>query len=194
MPLADLLSAIEAEAAEELERLDRRSREEAAAILGRARAEAAALETELAAAVEPAARAEAERIRAGARLEASATLRDAREGAFAATVDAVRVRLATIRESPRYPELLASLLEESRRVLPDAAVLRVDPRDEVLARELAGELRVEAVLESWGGLELAAEGRAVRNTLEHRLESAAPILRRRFASSIPAQAESEVLR
>lgn len=194
MPLADLLSAIEAEAAEELERLDRESQEEAAAILGRARAEATALEAELAAAAEPAARAEAERIRAAARLESAATLRGAREEAFAATLEGVRRRLAAVRESPRYPELFASLLEESRRALPGAAVLRVDPRDEGLARELAGDLRVEATLSCWGGHELEGDERRVRNTLEHRLESAMPILRRRFTSAIRAGAEREAVR
>lgn len=192
MPLADLLSAIEADATEELGRLDRESRDEASAILEQARAEASALEAGLVADVEAVAYAEAERIRAAARIEAAASLRAAREEAFAATLDAVRARLANTRETSRYPELFASLLEESRSALPGAPVLWVDPRDQRLARQLAVAEQIEASLDTWGGVELEADRRVVRNTLEHRMESAVPILRRRFASSLLVPVETAV--
>lgn len=194
MPLADLLSAIESDASEELERLERESRAQAASIVERARVQAAALEAELIATAEPPAQLEAERIRAAARLEAAATLRATREAAFVATLDVIRDRLASLRESARYPALFGTILDESRAALPTATTLRVDPRDEELARPLAGELRIEASLDTWGGVELEAEGRIVRNTLEHRLASAMPSLRQRFAAMAHTQAEEAPVR
>lgn len=194
MALADLLQAIEREADEELAQLERESEAEAERIRERARAEASALEAELASAAEPVARAEAERLPALARVEAAATLRNAREEALAPVLDAVRARLARAREDARYPELLRALLAESHAALPEAVVVRVDARDEALARQVAGSLRVEPVLQSWGGVELVSEdGRAVRNTLERRLENAAPLLRLRFAAAAAQPATERVL-
>lgn len=190
MPLADLLKAIEVEADEEITRLDLESRVEAEQMLERARLEARALERELASASERPALAEAERLRALARLDAAATLRSAREEAFTAAHVAVTHQLSEMRGSDRYPDLLRALFDESRAALPTAVRLRVDLRDLELARKLAGSLRIETVLTTWGGIELATEdGRAVRNTLEHRLENAEQVLRRRFAS-IPALAQA----
>ena len=190
MPLADLLKAIDVEADEEITRLDLESRVEAEQMLERARLEARALERELASASERPALAEAERLRALARLDAAATLRSAREEAFAAAHAAVTHQLSEMRGSDRYPDLLRALFDESRAALPTAVRLRVDPRDLELARKLAGSLRIETVLTTWGGIELASEdGRAVRNTLEHRLENAEQVLRQRFAS-IPALAQA----
>ena len=56
-----------------------------------------------------------------------------------------------------------------------ARVLRVDPRDADLAGGVAPGLRVDATLDTWGGVELASDdGRTVRNTLEERLANAEP--------------------
>ena len=90
MPLADLLQAIEAEADEELVRLERETATEAEELVESARSEARALSAELAAAPEPAARREAKRATALARLDAAAGLREAREEAFASVLDGVR--------------------------------------------------------------------------------------------------------
>ena len=191
MPLADLLQAIEAEADEELVRLERETATEAEELVESARSEARALSAELAAAPEPAARREAERATALARLDAAAGLREAREEAFASVLDGVRAELSTLRHSGRYPELLRALVAESRAALPAAAVLRVDPRDAELARPLAGGLRLESELETWGGVELGSDdGRIVRNTLEERLANAEPLLRLGFADRLARSAES----
>lgn len=190
MPLADLLEAIEVEADEELARREHEARAEAEALLEHARSEARALMAEVAGEPVPAARREAERTTALARLEAAASLREEREEAFASVLDGVRAELAGLRGSGRYPELLRALVAESRAALPAAAVLRVDPRDAELARPLAGGLRLEPMLETWGGVELASnDGRLVRNTLEERLANAEPRLRLRFADRLARSAE-----
>ena len=185
MPLADLLQAIEAEADEELARFERDTAADAEALVERARAEASTLSAELAAVPEPAARRDAERATALARLDAAASLREAREESFASILDGVRAELAALRGSERYPQLLRALIGESRAALPAAGVLRVDPRDAELARPLAGGLRLEPVLETWGGVELGSDdGRLVRNTLEERFANAEPLLRLCFAGRL----------
>jgi vacuolar-type H+-ATPase subunit E/Vma4 len=185
MALADLLQAIEADAAAERARASREAAAEAAAIVEQARAQAAELATELAAAPEGEARAEAERMRALARMDASAAVRSAREEAFASLLAAIRAELAALRGAASYPELFRSLLAESLAALPEAHELRVDPRDLDLATTVVDELRVEPTLDTWGGLELAChDGRTIRNTLEERLANAEPLLRRRFAQRL----------
>ena len=190
MPLADLLRVIQAEADEDLARLERDTEAEAEALVERARIEARALEDELAAAPEAEASCEAERTLALARLDAAAALRAAQEESFASLLDGVRAELAALRDSERYPQLLRALVAESRRALPAAGVLRVDPRDAELARPLAGGLRLEPELETWGGVELTSDdGRLVRNTFEERLANAEPFLRLRFAERLGRSAE-----
>ena len=185
MALADLLRVIEADDAAERARADREAALEAAAIVGRARSEARALETELAAAPEPAARADAERARALARLDAARAIRGEREDAFASLLTGVRAELGALRESDRYPALLRALLAEGRAALPGATELRVDPRDLDLATPLADGLRVAPTLETQGGVELASDdGRSIRNTVEERLANADLLLRSRFADRV----------
>jgi vacuolar-type H+-ATPase subunit E/Vma4 len=182
MALDDLLRAIEAEAEEERRRADREKAAAAAAILDAARREAAAVEAELTTAPEAVSMAAAERVRALARLRASNTVRVAREEAYAALLRHVGEELAASRDSPSYPAVLRALLEESRAALPNASELRVDPRDADLAMSMAGDLRVVAILDTWGGVELtAADRRTVRNTLEERLANADLLMRGRFA-------------
>lgn len=182
MALADLLHAIEADAEAERARADRETSAEAEAILVRAGHEAETLERELVASSESAAREETERILASARADAAGSLRSAREEAFNTLLADLHARLGTLRESDAYPMLFEALLTESRTALPAACVLRVDPRDLALAAPLAGDLQVQATLDTWGGVELASnDDRILRNTLEERLANAEPVLRLRLA-------------
>jgi vacuolar-type H+-ATPase subunit E/Vma4 len=182
MALADLLHAIEADAEAERARADSETALEAAAIIGRARSEAGTLAASLAVAPETEARADAERTRAGARLDASGAVRDAREDAFALLLTGIRTKLGAVRTTDAYPALVRALLAESRAALPSACALRVDPRDVDLVAPLAGGLRVEPTLDTWGGVELASDdGRTIRNTLEERLANAELSLRYCFA-------------
>jgi len=182
MALDDLLRAIEAEADEERRLADQKTAASATAIIDAARGQAAALEAQLAMAPEAESRAAAERVRAMARLQAVGVVRVAREQAYLSLLGRVREELAVVRGSAAYRQVFSALLEESRAALPNAGELRVDRRDTDLARSLAGDLRVVAVLDTWGGLELAGDdGRTIRNILEERLTNADLLLRERFA-------------
>jgi vacuolar-type H+-ATPase subunit E/Vma4 len=185
MALADLLRAIEADAAAERARADRESASEAAAIVHRARREARALSAELAAAPEPAARADADRARALARLDVARAMRGEREEAFVSLLRGVRAEFGALRAGADYPRLFRALLAEARAALPGATHLRVDRRDLRLATPLARGLGVDPTLETWGGVELASDdGRVIRNTLEARLANADVLLRSRFAERL----------
>ncbi len=66
-------------------------------------------------------------------------------------------------------------------MLPLPDTVRVEPRDEALARELLSERGIDAPIEpldgGWGGVEVEAEGTRVRNDLASRLERAEGHLR-----------------
>jgi vacuolar-type H+-ATPase subunit E/Vma4 len=182
MALDDLLRAIEVDAEAERLRADREKAAAATAIVDGARREAAALEAALTSAPEAESLAVAERVRALARLRAADTIRGAREEAYVSVLDKVREELTAVRGSSAYPAVFRALLDESRAALPDAHELRVDRRDADLAVSVAGDLKVVAVLDTWGGVELTGnDGRTVRNTLEERLANADLLLRSRFA-------------
>ncbi len=182
MALAELLRAIEDEAAAERAAADWAAAAEAAAIVERARREASTVEAALAAAPESRARAEAERQLAVARVTAAAAMRVAREEAFASLLAGIQGQLAAVRGSDIYPARFRALVAESRAALPAARELRVDPRDLELAGSIAGDLRVVAALDTMGGVELVGDdGRTVRNTLEERLANADLLLRGGFA-------------
>lgn len=182
MALDDLLRAIEDDAEAERRRADREKAAAAATIVDGARREAAELAASLVSAPEAESLAAAERVRAMARLRAADTVRVAREEAYVVVLDRVREKLAPVRDSGAYSAIFRALLDESRDALPEARELRVDRRDADLAESVAGDMKVVAVLDTWGGVELAGEdGRTVRNTLEERLANADQLLRGRFA-------------
>ena len=192
MALDDLLRAIAAEADEERLLADREKAASATAIVDAARREAAALQAQLTMAPEAQSLAAAERVRAMARLQAADTVRVAREQAYASLLGLVREELSELRGSAAYPEVFRAFLDESRAALPNAGELRVDRRDAGLAASMAGDLRVVAVLDTWGGLELAGDdGRTIRNTLEERLANADLVLRERFAQWLDAGSGAE---
>jgi V/A-type H+/Na+-transporting ATPase subunit E len=185
MALDDLLRAIETEADADRAHAAEEAAAAAARIVEDARRDADALETELADAGAAEGRAAAARERALARLDAAATIRSAREEAFVSLISGIRAGLAAVRETSAYPELFHALVAESRAALPDAGVLRVDPRDAELAGGVAPGLRIEATLDTWGGVELVSDdGRTVRDTLEERLTNAEPLLRERLAQRL----------
>jgi vacuolar-type H+-ATPase subunit E/Vma4 len=157
MALDDLLRAIEAEADEQRLLADREKAASATAIVEAAGREAAALQAQLAEAPEADSREAAEAVRAAARLQAAVTIRVAREAAYESVLDRVRVKLSVLRGSAAYPAVFRALLGESRAALPDAGELRVDRHDADLATSMADDLRVVAVLDTWGGMELAGD-------------------------------------
>ena len=182
MALQDLLSAIRAEADAETARVESESRLETGRILTAAEREAGELEGARLRRARGELDTELARRRALARLAAARVLARGREQVFDELVDELRRRLGDLRGSDGYRKLFAQLLHESVAALPTARQLRVDPRDEALARELAadlgGGLEVRPELCTAGGVELqTADGRRLRNTFEARLEAAEPELR-----------------
>jgi V/A-type H+/Na+-transporting ATPase subunit E len=182
MTLADLLAGLRSEAEAETALLEAETREQANRIRAAARAEASVLREQIVLAAEDDIRKEADRRRAAARLAVAASVRVAREELFLDFRTTVSRRLDELREDERYPAVLRALLEESLAAFPDATSLRVDPRDERLARQLLAErgvkLELAASLKTAGGLELAdGRERVVRNTVEERVANAEAVLR-----------------
>ena len=182
MTLADLLAGLRSEAEAETALLEAETREQANRIRAAARAEASVLREQIVLAAEDDIRKEADRRRAAARLAVAASVRVVREELFLDFRATVSRRLDELREDERYPAVLRALLEESLAALPAATSLRVDSRDERLARQLLAErgvkLELAASLKTAGGLELAdGRERVVRNTVEERVANAEAVLR-----------------
>ena len=130
------------------------------------------------------------RIVNGARLEAERRVRRAREDLYQEAHRRMLAGLQLVRSRPGYPELLARLISEAQAVLPDAATLVVDQRDQDLTRRVAEDLgiplRVDATITTMGGAELVGDdGRRVSNTLDARAEKAAAPLRRLATEQVP---------
>jgi V/A-type H+/Na+-transporting ATPase subunit E len=182
MALAELLTALETEAATEAARLEADAASEARGIVAAAQAEAHAMKERAARADEDELERELAQRGAAGRLAAARLLREAREESFRTLLARVRDRVGTLRDDSAYPGVLRAAIRESVAALPDATTLRVDPRDERLATELVDELGVHLAvvptLEAASGLELVSDtGRSVRNTFEERLANAEPALR-----------------
>lgn len=192
MALADLLNALEAEAAHEMERLQADTRAEATRIVQAAQREALAINERSRLAGEDELLREVERRRAAARLAASARLREEREQCIRSLFDGLRERLESIRATSAYPSILLALIHEGLAALPSADLLRIDPRDTRLIdealRELETNVRVESTLHSAGGVELSdGDGRTARNTFEERLRNAERVLRLHFGELLDPQ-------
>lgn len=185
MALTELLGALEAEAAAEMDRLQADARAEATRIVEVAQGEAHAIGERVRLAGEEELLREVEGRLAAARLASTAQLRRTREECINTLLDALRDRLRSIRDADAYPAILRELLEEGLAMLPSATVVRVDPRDRSLAvaalAHLEVELRVAPTLRVMGGVEVDDDdGRTARNTLEERLHNATPALRLLF--------------
>ncbi|MHC4938856.1 MAG: V-type ATP synthase subunit E [Planctomycetota bacterium] len=181
MALDDILATIRREAEEFAARRLADAREEADGIEADARREAdelrAGMEARLGAQAGEYRRRQINR----ARLHHLQAERAAREQVFAQAFAQLSAALENARSREDYARIFAMLLAEADRALPDASIVRIDPRD-------AGHVddrTVETTLRSWGGVELAAaDGRVVRNTLEERLRRAEPELRRLAANAL----------
>jgi len=129
-----------------------------------------------------------------ARMEALRIIGDAREEFIDAVLEQTRGRLASIRADEKYPAILSKLIQQAFGELEGSlgeihkATLEIDPRDhklvEVILAEMDLEVSVLPSLRSWGGLTVKSEGDriVIINTLEARLASATPYLRRYLAA------------
>jgi V/A-type H+/Na+-transporting ATPase subunit E len=181
MALRDLLAAIEAEAAADINRLRAERDRETAAIIEDAGRRAAELKRSAVAAAEQTEREAGERRLAAARHAIAGRLREAQEAAYQQIARDVRAGVLAARERDDYPAILAALLHEARSALPAGSNVQVAQADEVLIRRLLqGEprLRVTVTLPNTGGVEVTdGAGAVARNTLEDRLAAAEPELR-----------------
>ncbi|MHC4850106.1 MAG: V-type ATP synthase subunit E family protein [Planctomycetota bacterium] len=181
MALPDIVATIRREAEEEALRRGARASKIAAETLAQARAQAAEWQAGMEDAVAKEAAAARTRELNRARLRLRRAEQEARETIYQAARAQVRAALDGSRTGADYPRLFKALLLEAQRALPNAADVRIDPRD----AGLVDGLSVETTLHTWGGAELvAADGRVVRNTLEERLRRAEPELRRLAAHAL----------
>lgn len=191
MALTDLLHAIQARADDEIAADRQAVTLESDAVIADASSRAEALERELRARAEAETEIEAGRRRATARLAAVRRIRDAREDAYLTLRAELAHELSDARTDPDYPQLLGQLIRTALVALPNAVALRVDPRDEGLARKsltsVASTVSVDPTLHVWGGVHAVdSDGRSVVNTLEQRLAGAEPRLRMLFAQALAA--------
>jgi vacuolar-type H+-ATPase subunit E/Vma4 len=181
MALHDLLAAIEAEAAADIERLRTERHREAATIISDAERRSAELEQSAVSAAEQAEREAGERRLMTARQAIAGRLREVQEAAYQQIATDVRAGVLAARERDDYPVILAALLHEARSALPAGSNVQVAPADELLIRRMLRDesrLRVTVTLPNTGGVEVTdGAGAVARNTLEDRLAAAEPELR-----------------
>ncbi|WP_409331592.1 V-type ATP synthase subunit E [Trujillonella humicola] len=193
MSLTDLLTSLDEDAAAELDRARQAAADEASRITGQARAEADAARAEALAEAERRGTRAADRTVAAARADAAAQVRAAQDEALREVLERTRARLAGLRGTPASGAVLERCLTEALGALAAPAVVRVDPRDAALARELVarhGDLGLRTDLDTWGGCVVAdTGGRFVDNTLEARLEAAWPASRAAVAARWAATAD-----
>jgi vacuolar-type H+-ATPase subunit E/Vma4 len=190
LALEDILGTIRVESEKTASEVVASAEAEAEQILDRATSRADGERRRLAASFDDRARQERSRIISRAHLETAKKRRAAREDVYQAALEGVQRRLLEIRASPQYEGILGSLLDEAMAVLPNASVIRVDPRDVDLVETLLAsrglDLDIEADEIPLGGLKLIAEGRDVDNTLGARLRRADTHLRYIAGELVPA--------
>lgn len=176
MALEDILDSIRREAEEQAAEIIATAESRADALLAEARLAAREREEELASSLDDRIRDLRRRHASRAQIDAARERRNAREEVFLGALEQVSNRLARLREEPRYESILAQLLDEATATLPDPTLIRVDPADVDLVRRLATERGLASAVEPmsgrWGGVELVADGKQVRNDLAARLTAA----------------------
>ncbi|MDJ0768324.1 MAG: V-type ATP synthase subunit E [Ilumatobacter sp.] len=190
MALADILAAIDAEADQEIARVVAETAEQTAQIRNEARDEADMAERAAASALDDESARRRAQIVNRAHLVVERRLSAAVEDVYQDLLTAVERRLVELRGEPEYADLFSRLLEECRAVLPEGRVVRIDPADEPLCRDVLATddgFTIDGTLRSAGGLEIAtADGRrSVRNTLESRTWRADRALRSLAAARVP---------
>jgi V/A-type H+/Na+-transporting ATPase subunit E len=186
MALPEILRTIHEDAEQEARRIGAAAHAEAEAILAGAHARVDDESEQLSREVQIQADLLDRHERARAESEAARRVRNARGEVANAVLARLTERLATFRESPSYPRVLRALFEEAREMLPDATVVRADPRDAALLESLVTPpLRLDATLRADGGVQLLTDdGRSVHNTLGARRLAADAQLRRAIGQAL----------
>jgi vacuolar-type H+-ATPase subunit E/Vma4 len=192
--LEDILATLNRESADEVAQVSAHAEAAVTEIMKTAHEEAARVERAAASARDVRLAAEAEVVRSHALLNVDRRLRETREALYQEVLSRARDRLARHRRDAGYRVTLRALLSECLAFLPEGSVVRTDPRDVDLVRELLHDLElaaeVEPSLDTWGGIEMGdGSGAAVRNTLEQRFDRASAELRRRVGDLVPGLRE-----
>lgn len=189
MALEDILETIRAESRQSAAAVVAEAEARAEETRSAARDEAAREEERLATSLDDRARLERRRRLSRARLEAAARRREAREQIYREALSRVEERIAALRGSPHYREILADLYDEAIAVLPDADAVHVDPGDTELVRAFLAERGTDLALETealpLGGLRLTAARHAVDNTFASRIDRADGYLRDVAGTAMP---------
>jgi V/A-type H+/Na+-transporting ATPase subunit E len=189
MALEDILETIRAESRQSAATVVAEAEARAEETRSAARHDAAQEEERLATSLDDRARVERRRRLSRARLEAAARRREAREHVYREAVSLVEERIAALRGSPQYREILTGLFDEAIAVLSDADAIHVDPGDADLVRAFLAERGADLALETeampLGGLRLTAARHAVDNTFASRIGRADGYLRDVAGATMP---------
>lgn len=189
MGLPEILETIRAQSEETAAGIVADAETEAQGVLSRARTEANFEERRLAGSLDDRIRLEQARILSRSLLEAARARRAAREDVYRHVIEAVTERLAELRSSDRYHQLLGSLLDEAMATMPGATTLEIDPSDRVVVDGVISTRNLDITIQTeempLGGLVLRAPGRTVDNTLATRLSRADNHLRFVAGEMIP---------
>lgn len=200
MSLHAILDAILASGAQQVAEIEASTYKRTHEILANARIEAGQIEQEASTRARSPAFRERARILHRARMEALQIFGTTREELVDRALDQIRGRLAAMRTDRLYPAVLHFLTSEALAELESSeieigmAVLEADRRDrlamESILREMGQKIPVSYTLTCWGGVVARSEDSrvVVINTLETRLERAAPYLRRYLAACFENEA------
>jgi vacuolar-type H+-ATPase subunit E/Vma4 len=176
MAIEDILKALEEQGKAEAEDILAAAREQASGIEEDAKALAARTKAATVDAASSQMQARTSHRINAARLEARRTVASVKEQAIAGVYGEALGRLDSLRASPDYPRLFASLAAEALEGIQGDVVFIVDPADEALAADVLASSgfvgMVEATASTRGGLTVAANGGTMfrRNTVEDRLD------------------------
>ena len=184
MAIDDLIKAVEASGQERIQEIMERSRAEADEIIREAQAKDQPIKKRYMETASESVAIQRNKLLSAAREESRMEVITAKNDIFEKVFEEAVRNLGSIREKPRYREILKALLGEALQDLgSDAVVLHVDRRDEALMRDILNEQKLsnEMVTDitSTGGLNASSrDGRfVIFNTLESRLKKAKEIHR-----------------
>jgi len=197
--LEAIIDQIRADGQAQVDQILRQAECDARSILEQAQQEGGAIyQAAYQDAIQPSA-SECARVLNQARFEANCLLGQARENFITAVLEKLYQRMEHARASADYTRAMRGYLvevlpgENGLYPLDERLRLQADPRDRDLLSELlrdeAMAVEVEYVLQCWGGINgVTVDGKArLVNTLETRVESAVPILRKELAKQFERQ-------
>lgn len=199
MSLETILEAIRKAGQEQVGRIELATQTQVKEILDRAREEANHIrEHACSEAADPALR-ERSRLLHQARLTALRIIGEARQEFVDTALERTRDCLANLRSEAGYPAVLRRLVQQAFDGLEGSlgdihtVTVEINRRDLELMEEILAEMDLDlplvADLKTWGGLIVKSSGAkvVVINTLEARLASATPFLRRFLAAKFENQ-------